>query len=280
MIAGGIILGIVLLVGGIAFLVKKKPSEAKTITAAAMTTTIPVQSTRGESPEKLYQQAAGLRSSGKLAEAKQIYQAILMNHPDYKDITLVQNDLWQINTQLITTNAESPRAVIHNVEPGDTLGKIAKKYGTTVDLIRKRNNVKGDTIRVGQRFSVWTGTFNIFVDKSQDVLLLKDGDEVLKTYRVSTGENNSTPVGTFTITSKLIDPVWFNRGVVVPPDSPANVLGTRWLGFDMPGYGIHGTIEPQTIGQQITAGCVRMRNEEVEELYSIVPLGTKVTIVN
>jgi lipoprotein-anchoring transpeptidase ErfK/SrfK len=121
----------------------------------------------------------------------------------------------------------------------------------------------------------------VFVDKSQNILILKDGADVVKVYNVSTGANNSSPVGEFTITSKLKDPVWFNKGIVVPPESPANVLGTRWLGFEeAPGYGIHGTVEPDKIGQQVTAGCVRMRNEEVEELYSILPMGTKVTIVD
>ncbi len=118
------------------------------------------------------------------------------------------------------------------------------------------------------------------MDKSQNVLFLKNGDEVLKVYKVSTGTNNSTPVGTFKITSKLVDPVWFNKGIVVPPDSPQNVLGSRWLGFDMPGYGIHGTVEPETIGQQVTAGCVRMRNSDVEEVYSLIPLGTEIVIVD
>jgi lipoprotein-anchoring transpeptidase ErfK/SrfK len=50
------------------------------------------------------------------------------------------------------------------------------------------------------------------------------------------------------------------------------------MGFDITGYGIHGTTEPDKIGQQVTAGCVRMRNEEVEELYTLIPVGTEVTI--
>ena len=66
----------------------------------------------------------------------------------------------------------------------------------------------------------------------------------------------------------------------MPPESPENVLGTRWMGFDIPGYGIHGTVEPKAIGQQVTAGCVRMLNEQVEELYSILPVGTEVVIVD
>jgi len=111
-------------------------------------------------------------------------------------------------------------------------------------------------------------------------LILKVNDEALKVYYVSTGKDNSTPVGDFTITSKLVDPVWFNKGVVVPPDSPQNVLGSRWLGFNLSGYGIHGTVDPDMIGRQVTAGCVRLRNEEVEELYDMLPMGTKVTIVD
>jgi len=47
-----------------------------------------------------------------------------------------------------------------------------------------------------------------------------------------------------------------------------------------PGYGIHGTTEPESIGYQSTEGCVRMRNEDVDELYSIIPIGTPVTVIN
>lgn len=135
-------------------------------------------------------------------------------------------------------------------------------------------------IRLGQKLRIWTAPFNIYIDKSQNILILKKGDEAVKVYSVSTGENNSTPIGTFKITDKLPDPVWFNRGVVVPPESPNNVLGSRWLGFDIPGYGIHGTTEPDAIGQQVTAGCVRMRNPEVEELYDMIISGTEVVIVD
>jgi lipoprotein-anchoring transpeptidase ErfK/SrfK len=112
------------------------------------------------------------------------------------------------------------------------------------------------------------------------MLFLKNGDEILKTYVVSTGKNNSTPAGNFKIVNKQPNPTWFKAGAIVPADSPENILGTRWLGLDIKGYGIHGTTQPQELGKQVTLGCVRLRNEEVEELYDIVPLGTEVTIVD
>jgi len=228
----------------------------------------------------LQEQAAVLKSEGELVKAKEIYRSIITDHSFIENIQSVQKELENINLQILFSNLQTEETQIHEVVSGDTLGELAKKYGTTIELIKRSNNLNSNVIRVGQKLRIWTGKFNIYVDKSQNVLLLKEGEEVIKVYRVSTGSNSSTPVGTYTITTKLPDPVWFNKGVVLPPESPQNVLGTRWLGFDLPGYGIHGTIEPETIGQQVTAGCVRMRNEEVEELYSIVPLGTEVTIVN
>jgi len=118
------------------------------------------------------------------------------------------------------------------------------------------------------------------VDKSQNTLILKTGEEIIKTYIVSTGVNNSTPLGNFKIINKLVSPTWYKAGVVVSAGSPGNILGSRWLGFDLAGYGIHGTTDPQSLGRQVTQGCVRMSNSDVEELYSIVPVETEVTIVD
>lgn len=228
----------------------------------------------------MLQEASASKNDRDLFKAKEIYQSIILEYPNYEHIESIQQELEDVNIEIICSNIPAPNTVSHQVQSGETLGAIAQKYGTTVDLIKISNNLKSDVIRAGQKLRIWKGHFDIFVDKSQNILILKDTDEVVKVYRVSTGENNSTPVGQFKIINKLIDPVWFNKGIVVPPESPQNVLGSRWLGFDVPGYGIHGTIEPETIGNQVTAGCVRMRNQDVEELYSLVPTGTQVVIVD
>ncbi|MBN1869725.1 MAG: L,D-transpeptidase family protein [Candidatus Omnitrophica bacterium] len=235
----------------------------------------------GMTGTKLYTQASVLKAKGEILQAKEAYQKILSEHPDFGNVEGVQKELEELNMKLIFSNTPVPvKSVIHKVESGDTLGDLAKKYGTTIELIKRSNNLDSNMIRVGQKLRVWTGAFSIFVDKSQNILILKDNGDVLKVYNVSTGNGNSTPVGEFTITTRLVDPVWFNKGIVVPPESPQNVLGSRWLGFDLPGYGIHGTIDPESIGKQVTAGCIRMRNEDVEELYSIIPKGTKVIVVD
>ena len=242
---------------------------------------IQASSANTKEAKALYEQATKLRNMHEPVRARAAYQEIIKNYPDLENIATIQQELEAINMDLLFSNYEVPgKTTLHEVVAGDSLVKIAKKYNTTVEFLRRSNNMKGDVVRLGDKLRIWNGKFNIFVDKSQNILILKDGTDVIKVYTVSTGENNSTPAGTFKIVSKLENPVWFNKGMVIPPESPANVLGTRWMGFDIAGYGIHGTVEPKMIGQQVTAGCVRMLNAEVEELFNIVPMGTEVVIVD
>lgn len=172
----------------------------------------------------------------------------------------------------------TPDSIAYTVKPGDSLYVLARKNHTTVDLIKKINGLKSDSIYPQMKLKIHTAPFSIRIDKSKNVLVLYSNDEAVKKYSVATGKKNCTPVGEFKITDKLVHPTWFKTGAILPPGSPENALGTRWIGFDKPGYGIHGTIEPKSIGTQASEGCIRMLNEEVEELYSLVPVGTKITI--
>ena len=215
-----------------------------------------------------------------LLEGKSAYEKIIHEYSNTPTAAEAQDRLGKINIAILFSPFMTPTDKKIEVQPGDTLAKIAKAHGTTADLLIKANQLKGSLIRSGMKLKVPEGRFSIVVDKSQNTLTLKANEELFKVYRVATGENNSTPVGAFKIKDKLVNPVWYTLGAVVPPGSPENVLGSRWMGINEPGYGIHGTRDPESIGKQVTKGCVRMRNEEVEELYSIVPIGTPVTIID
>lgn len=184
-----------------------------------------------------------------------------------------------VNLETILSDIQTSQTVVYKVRPNDTLLKIAGKFHTTIDLIKKRNHLDSDLIRDGQKLSIWIGRFYIVVDKSDNTLTLQNDDGVIKIYPVSSGkESTTTPTGEFTIKDRLVDPVWFHHGIVVPSGTPENFLGTRWLGFDKPKYGIHGTVEPELIGKSVSGGCVRMHNADVEELYMLIPEGTTVLI--
>lgn len=225
--------------------------------------------------------AQSLEAKGDLIEAKTAYQRLINEFINSAEIAGWQKKIEEINIKLLFSSVAVPsKSAIYEINPGDTLVKIARQFKTTPELIMKSNNLANDRIAVGRKIKVWTAPFSIVVDKSQNILLLKSAEEVIKTYIVSTGANNSTPVGTFKIVNKLQNPTWFKAGAVVPAGSPENILGSRWLGLDVTRYGIHGTTEPQSLGKQATQGCVRMSNTDVEELYTIVPVETEVTIID
>jgi lipoprotein-anchoring transpeptidase ErfK/SrfK len=219
-------------------------------------------------------------SQGDLVGARKEYQRLISELPNSREVMAWQQKTQELNIKLLFSSVVTPESIEYEIKPGDSLDRIAREYKTTVELIRKSNNLANDNIFPGKKIKVWTAPFSIVVDKSQNTLLLKTGETIFKTYTVATGVNNSTPVGIFKIIEKIPNPPWYKPGVVIPAGSPENVLGTRWLGLTKEGYGIHGTTDPKSLGNQVTAGCVRMANQDVEELYSIVPAGVEVTIVD
>ncbi len=225
--------------------------------------------------------ASELESAGELVKARDVLRSMMTTYISSPGIGDVQKKLEDINMKIMLSAINLPNeTATREVVEGDSLSMIADEYHTTAEFIKKENGIKSDIIRPGQRLRVWTGKFSVLIDKSQNLLVLKSNGEIVKTYHVSTGKSNITPVGTFKVVNKLVKPTWTHDGKVIPAESPENILGTRWLGFNIPGYGIHGTTEPESIGQQATAGCVRMLNKEVEELYDLLPVNTEVTIMD
>jgi lipoprotein-anchoring transpeptidase ErfK/SrfK len=213
-------------------------------------------------------------------EARAMYRMLLERFPDSPLLARTQTRLGNVNVSLLFSPIVTELDAVHQVKPGDTLGKIASSYGTTVEFVRRANGLKNTVIRPDQKLKIPKGKFSVVVDKSQNQLLLTENNQFVKLYPVATGKENSTPVGTFKIVSRIPNPVWYTQGAVVPPESPENILGSRWMGIDKKGYGIHGSVDPDAIGKQVTAGCVRMSNRDVEELFDLVPVGTEVTIVD
>lgn len=250
------------------------------ITVFVLRGKMPVSVGGGVSLSSMLTQAKSSELKSNLSEARNIYQKLVNEFPNSRDVMEWQRKLEEINIKLLFSPVLTSKSAVYEIKPGDTLTKIAKEFKTTTDLIMKSNNLADGKIMSGRKIKVWTSPFSVLVDKSQNLLILKSDEEVIKTYVVSTGKNNSTPLGNFKITTKLINPTWFKAGAVIAPGSPDNALGARWLGFDLSGYGIHGTIDPQSLGKQVTEGCVRMSNSDVEQLYIIIPVSTEVTVVD
>jgi lipoprotein-anchoring transpeptidase ErfK/SrfK len=110
-------------------------------------------------------------------------------------------------------------------------------------------------------------------------LALVEGDRVIKTYDVAVGAPVSpSPTGDFQITQLLENPTYYKPGVVIGPGAN-NPIGPRWIGLNIKGFGIHGTNQPNSIGKNASHGCIRLRNQDVEDLFARVHVGDRVSLV-
>jgi len=110
-------------------------------------------------------------------------------------------------------------------------------------------------------------------------LAIMKGDTVVKVYPTAVGAPASpTPAGSYTVVERLTDPTWYGPGQIVAPGKN-NPLGPRWIGLSLAGYGIHGTNNAGSIGHNASHGCIRMRNQDVKELFEIVAVGDSVELV-
>jgi len=226
----------------------------------------------------LIEKAAAMVEEGNMLKAQAMYENLFSLDLDNDERGTVEKAAGDVNVALLFSKEKTADSDEYEIVYGDTLGKIADKNNTTIDLLQKANKVTGEKIYAGRKLKVVNKPFRIEVDKSENEMYVFCGKKFFKRYDVATGSGNKTPVGNYEITTRLIDPVWYSPNGPIKPTDPKNILGTRWLGFDLDGYGIHGTTDPDSIGTQATAGCVRMHNKEVEELFAYIPRGTKVVV--
>lgn len=162
--------------------------------------------------------------------------------------------------------------MLHTVKAGETLWSISEDYRTPLSSILQANpGLQADRIYVGQQITipgfppVESIPYSILVDLSERKLTLLLNEQVQKVYPVGVGRMlHETPIGDFIIINKA--------------PNPGGPYGTMWMSLSKKGYGIHGTNDPSSIGKYVSLGCVRMYNQDVEELARTIPIGTPVSI--
>jgi lipoprotein-anchoring transpeptidase ErfK/SrfK len=109
-------------------------------------------------------------------------------------------------------------------------------------------------------------------------LAVVEEGHVLHIFAVSVGAKvSNSPTGEFQIINRVVNPAYYHPGTVIAPGKD-NPVGTRWIGLDKKGYGIHGTNEPWSIGKAASHGCIRLRNRDVERLFTMLHVGDTVEI--
>ena len=182
------------------------------------------------------------------------------------------------------------------VKKGDSFARITNREKLAIDwrFIQRINQIASEkALRADMRLKLAHGPFDGEVIKAdyRFNIYAGTGSEriMVASFPCGVGTNDSTPVGTFKVRtgSKLIDPEWSNprTGEKFKSNDPKNPIGERWIGLQgttpetakFTGYGIHGTVEPQSIGKQMSMGCVRLGDAEVQVVYELI--GESSTIV-
>jgi len=264
----------------------------------------PPQTTRAPEVQSLIDAAEQFKSQGRIVQARDAFNRAL-HHPraSRADRSLMRTKLTEVSNELTFSSKIVPgdeMTASYTVKSGDLLSTIVRREGLDVEwlLIARVNNVRPERIRVGQTLKMVRGPFHAIISKSEYRLDLysdfrdSGGNRLyLKSFNVGLGEYDSTPVGSWVVrtNSKLIDPAWVNprTGERFASKDPENPIGNRWVGMrgtdsnteKEEGIGIHGTIEPDSIGQQASMGCIRMLKADVELIYELLMPDVSTVIV-
>jgi hypothetical protein len=181
-------------------------------------------------------------------------------------------------------------SVTMEVQPGDHLTGIRKRFlesrpGELIctGLIARANRIEG-FIHPGDVLRVPTDPVSVIVDLDSRWTLYLHADEVVAAWEVGIGRpGEETITGDFIAGTKDENPMWSKIGQEpIPFGDPRNPLGTRWIGWNQgertTSYGFHGTKEPESIGKAASDGCIRLHNEDVEELFEILPVGAPIHV--
>ena len=288
-----------------------KPTPAKSPPAAA---TRPAEARRPE-PAALPARTAGSAladgkakfDAGDLLAARTILNdALANNRLSAADVAAARQLLSQANQTLIFAPkrlADDPLAVGYAVQNGEVLVRIASKFAVTPDFLLRINNLAdARRLRAGQTIKVVRGPFHAVVNKSRfamDVYLNAPGGPgsvYVTTLPVGLGKDDSTPTGTWQCEpgKKLKNPRYYPsesavaRGETIrDPGDPKNPLGKFWIGLagidgnaeGKVGYGIHGTIEPGSIGKQESLGCIRLGDDDITLVYAMLLDGKSTVVV-
>ncbi len=244
----------------------------------------------------------------RLVEARAQLNKILVDpRVGEKDRDGIRKWMADLNKELVFSANAYPNDSIsdtYKVEKGDSLIKISRKVNSVTEsgFIQRVNGVNPNALRVGQQLKIVKGPFHAVVSKSAFRMDIYAGPAVapsaigtsglgggaepgwtyIRSFPVGLGEKGVTPLGAFTVkeNSKLINPHWVNprTGEKFDKDDPKNPIGERWLGLqgldektkEVNGYGIHGTVVADSIGKEMSMGCVRMNAEDVEVVYEML----------
>jgi LysM repeat protein len=262
--------------------VKEKPSAPAAVEAK------PKAEPKKESPaQKVLSKANSLMDNGKTIEARKILNEYLAEHFDEESATPLRDRAIEIGNQTVLSLKVYPDdalASYYTVKTGDKLVNISRKCKVPYQFICRINHIDDPgRLRVGQKIKLIQGPVRLKVRKADLKMYVFLQDTLFAKYEVGLGKNDKTPIGRWMVEDRIRRPLYVDPDTnkVYGPNDKDNPTGGYWLrlkGIEgetigRTGFGIHGTTEPESIGKFMSKGCVRMRNEEVAEVFDMLVPG-------
>lgn len=221
-------------------------------------------------------------------------QTLLNADLSSSDIQILRDKLTGINNTLLfspVVDPKDPMSENYKVQSGDSLSRIAgrRELATHWKLISRINKIADPSkIRLDQNLKLVRGPFHAIVNKAAHRLDVYHGSPTdpkswlyIRSFDVGLGSNDGTPVGEFVVSAnKLENPGWVNPRDAreqYTPDDPKNPIGEFWIGLtgvgkyeSLTSLGIHGTIDPSSIGSNESMGCVRLADEDIAIVYELL----------
>ncbi len=252
-----------------------------------------VQPRPSGSPLQALQAGRTALTRGDLISARASLSAALRHPLADSEARFARAELLRVADALLFSRTALPDDTltgIHVVGSGETLGIIARRYRVAPELLAAINQLANpDQINVGARLKVIHGPFHARIDKTDHRMDLFLGDILVRSFHVGLGTNGGTPLGTWSVRSKLINPSWTDPATHQHyyAEDPDNPIGERWIGLHgeageavgKVGFGIHGTIDPASIGENFSMGCIRLLPDDVALVYDLLVSGHSRVII-
>ena len=168
---------------------------------------------------------------------------------------------------------------VYVVQGGDTLAQVAERYSVSPQLLMKINGLaSAEAIKPGDQLKVVRGPFDAVITMQNFEMTLFLRGRYAGKFRVGAGVDQEIKAGEFEVRSKAPNPPYAPPGQQpVAAGDPANPLGSKWI--DLGGQlGIHGTNDPQSLGRIDSKGSIRLGPADIEDVYDILTVGSRVVI--
>lgn len=233
-----------------------------------------------------YQRGRDALAAGDLVAARLSLTAALDRGLAPDDELFARSEAERISDTLVFSRTVVPGDTLtlaHVIRSGDSLAAIAVRHHVTAGLLTMINNLPdANWIQAGGRLKVVQGPFHAVIDKSDHRmdLYLDEGRVYVCGFNVGLGLNGGTPTGLWGVKDKLVNPEWTNpqTGVRYLADDPDNPIGEHWIGLEglsgqalgRRGFGIHGTHDPDSIGENVSLGCIRLVADDVAAVFDLL----------